>query len=69
MTSRANLDVVKVHGRVRNGVIVTEQPLPEGASVSVELDHHPDIGVVDLDANGDIIMTPGARSRARCSRS
>jgi hypothetical protein len=52
---------VKVRGIVRNGVIVTEgEPLPEGARVSVQLDEDtaPGLMTIELDENGDVIVTP-----------
>lgn len=65
MTSRASLEAMqhRISGKVKGGVIVVEDAaIADGASVTVlvepaDLLDPPEIPI-ELDANGDVIMTP-----------
>jgi hypothetical protein len=60
--ARDTLELVKLTGTVKNGQIVVEGlVLPEGTSVTVTVNDkldRPPIRSVELDANGELIMTP-----------
>ena len=58
MTVRATLEVMKLTGRVENGRVAVD--LPEGTPVTILVEEKdlPPGASVEIDENGDIVMTP-----------
>jgi hypothetical protein len=56
MTTRAIVEVMKLKGTVKNGVVAVD--LPEGTSVTVSIDDQGEDRGYELDPRGRLIMTP-----------